>query len=114
MGKFFCSRFHFLVFFSSFRFAHRAFAAFAARALALGVPAIVFAAFAAAFAFAWGFSASALPPLDPIRLRYCLMDSSTDGNVLRGRQQAKATFAEDTPENRGIGRASFAWPYCYN
>ena len=58
--------------------AHRAFAAFAARALALGVPAIAFAAFAAAFAFAWGFSASALPPLAPMRLRYCLMDSSTE------------------------------------
>ena len=58
--------------------AHRAFAAFAARALALGVPAIAFAAFAAAFAFAWGFPASALPPLAPMRLRYCLMDSSTE------------------------------------
>jgi hypothetical protein len=77
VGKLFCSRFHFLVFFSCFRFAHLAFAAFAARALAWGVPAIAFAAFAAAFAFAWGFSASALPPLDPMRLRYCLMDSST-------------------------------------
>src|SRR3979411_1169603 len=45
--------------FFSFRFAHRAFAAFAARA------------------FAWGVPATALPPLAPIRLRYSLMDSST-------------------------------------
>src|SRR5258708_5040925 len=64
--------------FLCFRLAHLAFAAFAARALALGVPAIAFAAFAAALAFAWGFPASALPPLDPMRLRNCLMDSSTE------------------------------------
>jgi hypothetical protein len=35
----------------------------------------------AAFAFAWGSSASALPPLDPMRLKYCLTDPSTEPTI---------------------------------
>jgi hypothetical protein len=79
--------------------AHRAFAAFAARALALGVPAIAFAAFAAALAFAWGFPASALPPLDPMRLRYCLMDLSTEPTTyyVAANKQSKTSKETKSP-----------------